>query len=198
MEILIATGNKGKILEYGLLLADLPIILLSLADVGLDGMDVEETGVTFHENAALKALTYAKESGKITLADDSGLCVDALGGQPGVHSARYGGNGLDDRGRRLALLDAMGNVPDELRIAHFECVIALADPKSMTCSYSYGICPGRILNADADGPEGFGYDALFVPDGYDQSFAQLTKETKNSISHRANAAKELIPILKQL
>ena len=198
MEILIATGNKGKIREYGNLLLDLPVTLLGPADVGLSDLDVVEDGETFEDNAKIKARAYAQASGKLTLADDSGLCVDALRGAPGIHSARYGGPGLDDAGRRHKLLSEMEPVPDEKRTAHFECVIALAVPETMSCIITYGECPGRITRIDADGPEGFGYDAIFMPDGYGKSFAQLPKDVKNDLSHRGKAAADLIPILQQI
>ena len=198
MELLIATGNKGKLREYATLLAGVDVTLLSPADVGLNGLEVVENGETFEDNAKLKARTYAQASGKLTLADDSGLCVDALKGAPGVHSARYGGGGLDDAGRRHKLLADMEHVPDQKRTAHFECVIALAVPESMTCIVTYGQCPGSIRREDADGPEGFGYDAIFAPDGYDQTFAQLPKAVKNKLSHRGAAAADLIPILRQM
>lgn len=196
MEILIATGNQGKIREYGHLLADLPVTLLSPADVGLSDFDVVEDGATFEDNARIKARAYAEASGKLTLADDSGLCVDALKGAPGVHSARYGGPGLDDTGRRHKLLAAMENVPDEKRTAHFECVIALFVPDTESCIRTYGQCPGRITRTDSDGDEGFGYDAIFMPDGYDKTFAQLPKAVKNDLSHRGKAVTDLIPVLK--
>lgn len=198
MEILIATGNKGKIREYAKLLDGLPVTLLSPADVGLNGFDVVEDGQTFEDNAKIKARAYAEASGKLTLADDSGLCVDALHGAPGIHSARYGGPDLDDAGRRHRLLAEMEQIPDEDRTAHFECVIALAVPQTMTCIVTYGECPGRITRADADGPEGFGYDAIFTPDGYGKTFAQLPKEIKNDLSHRGKAAADLIPILQRM
>ena len=197
MEILIATGNKGKIREYGNLLAGLPVTLLSPADVGLNNLDVVENGETFEDNAKIKARAYAEASGKLTLADDSGLCVDALRGAPGVHSARYGGPDLDDAGRRHKLLSEMAQIPDPNRTAHFECVIALAVPETMSCIVTYGECPGRITGADSDGPEGFGYDAIFMPDGYGKTFAQLPKEVKNDLSHRGRAAADLIPILRR-
>ena len=197
MEILVATGNKGKLREYQILLAGLPITLLSPAEVGLTDFQVEEDGETFEDNAKIKARAYAETSGKFTIADDSGLCVDALNGAPGIHSARYGGAGLDDAGRRQRLLAALAQTPDEKRAARFECVIALAVPETLTCIITYGECRGRIARADADGPEGFGYDALFLPDGYDKTFAQLPNATKNELSHRGKAAHDLLPILKR-
>lgn len=198
MELLVATGNKGKLREYEILLAEADVTLLSLSDVGLADLDVEETGDTFQQNAEQKAVAYAEASGKFALADDSGLCVDALHGEPGVRSARYGDGSLDDAGRRQKLLSALEDVPDEQRTARFECVIAVANPRTGKSIVAHGICKGRILSADQDGGEGFGYDAIFKPDGYDQSFAELSKEVKNRISHRGEAARQLLPILQQL
>lgn len=198
MELLVATSNKGKLREYGLLLANVDVTLLSLSDVGLDHLDVEETGSTFQDNAKIKARAYAQASGKFALADDSGLCVDALNGAPGVYSARYGDGGLDDAGRRQKLLRDLAHVPDAQRTAQFECVIAVANPHTGECLTAHGICRGSIRWADSDGEEGFGYDAIFQPEGYDQTFAQLPKEIKNRISHRGDAARRLVPLLQQL
>jgi non-canonical purine NTP pyrophosphatase (RdgB/HAM1 family) len=198
MEILIATGNKGKLREYARLLADVPVTLLSPADVGLEGFDVVEDGETFEDNAKIKARAYADASGKITLADDSGLCVDALKGAPGVHSARYGGAGLDDTGRRHKLLADLEHVTDDRRTAHFDCVIALFVPESELSIVSYGQCPGSITRADSDGNEGFGYDAIFMPDGYSKTFAQLPSDVKNDLSHRGKAADDLVPVLQRM
>jgi XTP/dITP diphosphohydrolase len=198
MDILIATTNQGKLREYRRLLADADVHFLSLDDVGLAELDVEETGDTFKANAELKAIAYAKASGKYALADDSGLCVDALSGEPGVYSARYGGVGLDDARRRHKLLGAMEAIPDDQRGAQFECVIAIAHPTTLECVTVRGVCRGRITRADADGPEGFGYDAIFMPDDYDITFAQFTRDEKNQISHRGVAAMKLPPVLKDL
>jgi XTP/dITP diphosphohydrolase len=198
MEILIATTNKGKHREYATLFAGLPVTLLTLDDVGLGTLDVEETGDTFHENAAIKARAYAKASGKHALADDSGLCVDALGGAPGVQSARYGGPGLDDAGRRQKLLAALKDTPDNARGAFFTCVIALADPQTDECIYAGGRCTGRIIREQRDDGHGFGYDPIFVPQGYDRTFAQIPKAEKNKISHRGVAAQRFMPELHKL
>jgi XTP/dITP diphosphohydrolase len=198
MEILIATQNKGKVREYAALFDGLPVTLLSLDDVGLGGMDVEETGATFAENAQLKALAYAQASGRLTLADDSGLCVDALDGAPGVYSARYAGPGQDDAGRRRHLLQVLDGVPLEKRGAYFACVIALADPHSGTCEVVEGRCEGRITLTEQDDGHGFGYDPLFIPDGHDRTFAQIPKAEKNRISHRGRAAQALVPVLRAM
>ncbi len=196
LELLIGTSNPGKVHEYEIMLADLNVQLLTLADVGLDKIDVEETGDTFVQNAELKALAYAEASGSYALADDSGLCVAALDGRPGVFSARYGGAGLDDKGRRELLLHEMEDVAD--RSAHFECVISLVDPRTLASQNAQGKCYGMITWQNRGGSLGFGYDAIFMPNGYSQTFAQLPQQTKNKISHRGKAIRNLIPILHDL
>jgi XTP/dITP diphosphohydrolase len=199
MDLLIGTHNQGKLREYQTLLADASVRVLGLDDVGLDTLDVDETGTTFEENARQKALAYAQASGLLALADDTGLVVDALDGRPGLHSARYGPPGLDDRGRRQHLLVEMEPVPDERRSAHFACVIVIADPSGGETYAASGSCAGHIARQDdTDGEHGFGYDAIFVPDGYDKPWSRVTKAEKNSISHRGKAARKLIPVLKQL
>ncbi|GAB4512569.1 MAG: RdgB/HAM1 family non-canonical purine NTP pyrophosphatase [Anaerolineae bacterium] len=186
LEIVIGTTNPGKLREFRTLLEDLPVTLLSLEDAGLAGMDVEETGSTFAENARIKAEAYARASGKHALADDSGLCVAALDGAPGLYSARYGDPGLDDQGRRLKLLNALQDVT--AREAHFECVITLMAPDGTEITQAAGRVDGHIMQDDQDGPQGFGYDAIFQPEGHNVSFAQLPKDEKNRISHRGRAA----------
>lgn len=198
MELLIATQNKGKVKEYQRLLADLDVNIIGLADVDLGDMDVEETGTTFEENAILKAKAYAQASGKLTLADDSGLEVDALEGRPGVYSARYGGAGLNDAGRRKHLLNEMQDVPVENRSARFRCVIAVYDATSDATFTVDGACEGRILEEERDAGKGFGYDAIFQPEGFSKSFAEITPDEKNAISHRGKAVVKLPAILEML
>jgi XTP/dITP diphosphohydrolase len=198
VELLIATQNQGKVREYQRLLADVGFEVMGLADIGLGSMDVEETGTTFAENAILKAKAYAEVSGKLALADDSGLVVDALNGAPGVYSARYGKSEFDDAGRRAFLLENMRDIPDAERTAHFTCVIAVCDPRTATVYTVEGRCNGHILQAERDGGKGFGYDALFQPNGYTQSFAELAPEEKNRISHRGQAVAKLPDVLKQI
>ena len=198
MEILIATGNKGKVKEYKQMFASLPLTLLSLQDVGLGDMDVEENGSTFEANAAIKARAYAEASGKWALADDSGLCVDALNGAPGVHSARYGGPGLTDADRRHRLLGALTDIPDDKRMARFVCVIALANPATGQCLFSQGSCAGAITRQEIDEGHGFGYDPIFTPQGHTRTFAQIPKDEKNVISHRGRAAQAIVPILREI
>lgn len=196
MDLLIGTSNVGKLREYAVLLAELPVKLLNLRDVGLDSLEVEEPYATFEENAAQKAKVYAHASGLIAVADDTGLVVDALGGRPGVYSARYGGP--TDRDRYLKLLGELENVPDDQRTARFVCVTTAADPSGEHLASGRGTVEGRIARAPGAGTEGFGYDAVFVPEGYDVCLSALSMAEKNSISHRGRAARALIPALRKL
>jgi XTP/dITP diphosphohydrolase len=198
VELLIATQNRGKVREYQQLLAALDWQVIGLADIGLQTMEVEETETTFAGNALLKAKAYAAASGKLALADDSGLVVDALDGAPGVYSARYGQPEFDDAGRRAYLLEKMGAVPTAQRTGRFVCVIALYDPRTAATYTVEGTCEGSILQEERDGGHGFGYDALFQPNGYSQTFAELAPEIKNQISHRGQAAAQLGAVLKQI
>lgn len=184
-KLLVATHNPGKVREYAQLLADLPLSVTWLDDVGV-AEAVEETGTTFTENALLKAQYYAALTGLLTWADDSGLEVDALGGRPGVYSARYGGPGLSDRQRYETLLAALAGVPESQRTARFRCVVALATPDGRTWT-TEGAVEGRILTTPR-GANGFGYDPIFFVPGYDAAMAELPKAVKNQISHRAIAA----------
>lgn len=198
MDLLIGTGNAGKLNEYRVLLADVPVRLLVLRDVGLAEMSVAETGGTVEANARIKALAYSQASGLLTLADDTGLMVDALGGAPGVDAAYYGGPGLTMAQRRARLLDALADVPDERRTARFVCVIILANPATGELVTVQGTCEGHIARAEAEGEYGFGYDALFIPQGYDRPWSQLPPEDKNRISHRGQAARQIVPWLRRL
>lgn len=195
--LLVATQNKGKLAEYRDLLADLPVQILGTADVGLAEFDVDESGTTFEDNARLKAIGYANASGLLAIADDSGLAVDALDGRPGVYSARYGGAGLDDAGRRRLLLDEMRDIEDSRRGARFVCVIAVSEPNGGRFISAPGYCVGRVLR-DERGTGGFGYDRLFLPDGESETFAELSAERKHAISHRGQAALSLKPLLAAL
>ncbi len=182
-----ATRNRGKLREAAAILGG-SVELIGAEEAGLP--EVEETGETFDENASLKAEAAAAATGLPSLADDSGLCVDALGGQPGVRSARYGGPGIEagsagDAERRRRLLEALREVPDERRTARFVCVVALAAPGVPT-RLARGVCEGRIAREER-GAGGFGYDPVFVPAGHDRTFAELPAETKNRLSHRARA-----------
>jgi XTP/dITP diphosphohydrolase len=184
-ELLIATRNAGKLIEVRSLLSDLPVRLLSLSEFP-ETTEVEETGETFAENAALKARVYATQTRRVTLADDSGLEVDALGGAPGVFSARYAGEGASDAERNARLLSDLARAIDRTRRARFVCSIAIADAEARVLNISTGICEGRIAD-EPHGANGFGYDPLFIPDGYAQTFGQLSQEIKKKISHRARA-----------
>lgn len=198
MDLLIATQNQGKLREYRRILADSNVHILGLDDIGLSDLDVEETGTTFAENAALKAKAYGAASGILTLADDSGLMVDALNGEPGVYSARYGKSNFDDAGRRQHLLENMHDVPADKRSARFKCVIAIYDPATKQTYAVDGTCEGQIMFEERDAGKGFGYDALFQPTGYTKTFAQLRTDEKNRISHRGQAARQVPEILAQL
>lgn len=188
MKILVATHNKGKLREYAELLANLPVEWVSLADVGIEE-EVNETGETFEENARLKAIAYARQSGLLTLADDSGLEVEALGGAPGVQSARYAGPGASDQDRYRLLLANLEGVPDEDRRARFVCVIAVATPEGDVIT-AEGYRGGYILR-EAHGENGFGYDPVFWIPGFRVTMAELEPEMKNRISHRAQAVKAI-------
>lgn len=190
--LLIATHNPGKVAEYKSILADLPVTLTYLDEVGITE-DVEETETTFEGNALLKARHYSGLTGLWTWADDSGLEVDALDGRPGVLSARYGGKGLTDADRYRKLLGEMADVPEAQRSARFRCVVALVAPdgQAATCD---GRLEGRIAY-EPKGSNGFGYDPIFYIPGFQCSLAELEKDVKNQISHRAEAAakaKELL------
>lgn len=193
--LLIATRNPGKLREYEQLVAGLPLSLTYLAREDISH-EVEETGESFSENAIRKAQQYARISGLLTLADDSGLEVDALGGEPGVHSARYAGPGADDADRYQLLLERMQGVPWEGRGARFRCVIAIAEPGGKTY-VAEGTCEGMIALAPQGG-YGFGYDPVFYLPEHDRTMAQLPPEVKNRISHRARAAQEIRSILERV
>lgn len=188
--ILVATSNNHKLGEYATLLNLPNLQLLSLRDVGIVA-DAPEDGTTFTANALQKAHYYAQKSGHITLADDSGIVVDALGGAPGVYSARYGTPDLDDVGRRrllLANLNALGPVN---RSARFVCVIAVVTPAGQEL-WSEGICEGQIAHTEA-GEGGFGYDPVFWLPTHNCTIAQLNATQKNTLSHRGKAVRGIAP-----
>lgn len=193
--LLIATNNPGKLQEYQTLLTDLPLALTWLEREGIE-LEVEETGESFRENAVLKARAYARASGLLTLADDSGLEVDALGGEPGVLSSRYAGPKADDEERVRLLLRKLAGVAWEERTARFRCVIALATPQGKVQTVE-GSCEG-IIAFEPWGEHGFGYDPVFYPSPFDRTMAQLPPEVKNRISHRARAAEKARAILRGL
>ena len=181
--LVIASRNENKVREIRVLLTGLPFAVLSARE--LTDLDVDEDGKTFAANAGKKALEISRAVGLRALADDSGLVVDALGGQPGVLSARFAGEPADDERNNEKLLDMLAGVPDEKRSARFVCVAALADPLGNLRLWQ-GEVSGRILFGRR-GPSGFGYDPLFIPNGYDKTFAELSMEEKNRISHRGQA-----------
>ena len=186
-KLLLATNNRAKVREYAILLQGIPYRIVSLEDVNISEQ-VEETGTSFKENAILKARRYAELSGLTTIADDSGLEVDALGGEPGVRSARYAGKGASDKERIDFLLKKLVDVPWEKRQAQFRCVIAIAYPdgKVQICQ---GQCSG-ILTFAPLGDNGFGYDPIFYLSDLHKTMAELSMSEKNAISHRGKAAAE--------
>lgn len=193
MKLLVATQNPGKVREFRLLLAPLEATICFPSDLGLD-IDVPEDGDTYTDNASQKALAYAQASGLLTLADDSGLEVDALDGAPGIHSARYApGHDVD---RVTALLARLKDVPPEQRAARFRCVVVIVSPDGETHS-AEGVCEGRITSEPA-GQGGFGYDPVFFLPEYDCTMAQISREEKNHISHRARAVEAALPGLRAL
>lgn len=183
--LLLGTRNPGKIREITSILEDSGWSFASLRDFDVPDSP-EETGDTYAENAIAKARFYAAATGLIALADDSGLEVEALGGAPGVLSARYAGSGASDGDRRELLLAELGAIGDHERRARFVAVVAIADSDGTVLNVSEGICEGRIT-LEARGRGGFGYDPLFIPEGYDQTFAELREHVKNRISHRGRA-----------
>lgn len=188
-QIIIATKNKGKVREFNDFFRTYGIEVLSLLDLDSDIPDIEETGATFEENAALKAEQIANLLNKPVLADDSGLMVDALDGAPGVYSARYAGEKKSDYANNEKLLNALKDVPEEKRTAKFICVLAVSVPGEETV-FQTGICEGKI-GFEPQGNNGFGYDPLFIPNGYTNTMAEISSEEKNRISHRSQAIKKL-------
>jgi XTP/dITP diphosphohydrolase len=191
-KLVIATHNQGKLLEYRQLLDDLPLEVISLDDLGIT-VDAPETGRTFAENAQLKAQAYAEMTGLATWADDSGLEVDALGGRPGVYSARYGGAGLSDPDRVRLLLHELDGLPAPQRTARFRCAVAIALPNGSLHTVEDAV-EGLIAPAPR-GANGFGYDPVFLLPDRNLTMAELPPSVKNRISHRgkaAHAAKQLI------
>jgi XTP/dITP diphosphohydrolase len=191
--LLVATKNEGKVAELRRILADLDVELVSADELGLP--DVEETGETFEANALLKARAQAAASGLMTIADDSGLEVDALGGAPGVHSARYAGHAGPGAAAANVrkLLTALEGVPDAARSARFRCVLALVDPEDPReghAALAEGRCEGWVAR-EPSGHGGFGYDPIFLPEGMGCTMAELGDTEKDAISHRGRACAAL-------
>jgi len=195
LKLLLATVNQGKVREYKMLLRGLPFELATLAEQGITTV-VSEVGDSLEENARLKATVLAEQSQLLTLADDSGLEVDALGGEPGRLSARYAGEGASDRDRINYLLSRLKDVPWPERSASFRCVIAVATPGGVVelCS---GECQG-FITSEPRGEEGFGYDPIFYLPELDKTMAELPLEIKNQISHRGQASREAYQLLERL
>jgi len=187
--LLLGTRNPGKVIEITTILADSSWTFSSLQEFALVGPAAED-GVTYAENAIAKARFYAAATGLLALADDSGLEVAALSGAPGVYSARYAGEGATDADRRKLLLSELAKIDARDRRARFVAAVAIATPDGEVLNLCEGICEGTIT-LEPRGASGFGYDPLFVPDGYEQTFAELSDDIKNRISHRARALMQL-------
>ena len=195
MRLLIASSNKGKLAEIMALLQDIPLDAVLPSDVGIQ-MEVEEDGTTYAENSRKKALAYCHASGLVTLADDSGLEVDALGGQPGLHSARFSGKpGATDADRRKFLLEKLTGHPQPWPAA-FRSTVVIATPDGRTFTLD-GECRGEIIPEER-GTNGFGYDPIFLVEGMDRTMAELSMDEKNSLSHRARAILASRPVLMEL
>ncbi|MER5205964.1 RdgB/HAM1 family non-canonical purine NTP pyrophosphatase [Streptomyces sp. NPDC002825] len=195
--LILATRNAGKITELHAILADAGLDLdLVGADAYPEIPDVKETGVTFAENALLKAHALAQATGLPAIADDSGLCVDVLNGAPGIFSARWAGTHGDDKANLTLLLAQLSDIADEHRGAHFACAAALALPDG-TERVVEGRMPGTLRHAPV-GTNGFGYDPILQPEGHEVTCAQLTPAEKNAISHRGKAFRALVPVVREL
>jgi len=194
-KLLLATNNQAKVREYKSLLHSLPYELVTLAEQGITTV-VSEVGETMEENARLKATLLADKSRLLALADDSGLAVDALGGEPGLLSARYAGENASDKDRVSYLLSRLKGVPWQKRSACFHCVIAIATPDGEV-EFCSGECRGMIT-LDPRGEQGFGYDPIFYLPELDKTMAELPSEMKNQISHRGQAARKVYQVLERL
>ena len=194
MDLVIATSNQHKLKEFKAILKGFPLTILSLKDFP-DIPAVVEDGKSFYENAIKKALTVARHTDKITVADDSGIEVDALDGKPGVYSARFAGEDATDEANNTKLLKELEGVSSDKRGACFTCVLVIAQPDGET-AFVEGACRGTIIH-EARGEYGFGYDPLFLVPEYDKTFSEITPEEKNKISHRARALEKLLKILPQ-
>lgn len=188
-QLIVATKNNGKADEFKTFFDAFPIKVVSLLDLPEAVPDIDETGLTFEANAAIKAEEIADRMQTPVLADDSGLMIDALNGRPGVFSARYAGEPTNDEKNRMKVLEELKGVTTEKRGARFVCVLAIAAPQQETVFYN-GICDGSIT-WEPKGENGFGYDPIFTPEGYRQTMAELDPPVKNTISHRSRAFKHL-------
>lgn len=195
-DLVLGTHNAKKLIELRLLLPEDKVDLTSLSQIP-EAIEVEETGDTFASNAALKATEQAKHLGRWVLAEDSGLTVDALGGQPGVYSARYAGTHGDDEANNDKLLSELEGVPAEKRGAQFNCYLCLSDPDGNVVLETHGKCGGRIANKRS-GTAGFGYDPLFIIPEYHRTFGELDLTVKRALSHRSRALRAMIPKMLRL
>ncbi|MEO1618722.1 MAG: RdgB/HAM1 family non-canonical purine NTP pyrophosphatase [Planctomycetota bacterium] len=195
-DLVLGTHNQKKLVELRLLLPAQHYRLESLAEIP-SAIEVDETGETFAENAALKATEQAKHLGRWVLAEDSGLCVDALKGAPGVYSARFAGTHGDDAANNAKLLSDLEGVAPPSRGAHYRCEICLSDPQGVVQITAGGVCKGRI-RTEASGAGGFGYDPLFEIREYHKTFAELDLTVKRALSHRSRALREFLPQLRRL
>ncbi len=193
MKLIAASQNKHKLVEINEITKGFGFELVPMNEAGLGDLEIEETGTTFEENSLIKAETVCRLTGCAAIADDSGLMVDALGGAPGVYSARFAGEHGDDAANRRKLLEELAEVPDGQRGAKFVCVITIVYPDGRRV-VARGECPGAIIREER-GNGGFGYDPLFVPEGLSQTFAEVPQEVKNSMSHRARALEKLSELL---
>jgi XTP/dITP diphosphohydrolase len=193
-DLIIATRNKKKLVEIKELLADLDFNVLSISDFS-DIPDIEEDMDTFEGNASKKAIQIAQITGKLTLADDSGLEIDYLNGKPGIHSARFAGENATDEDRNKKVLGLMEGVPKHRRTARFKCAIAIVENEFMRIVT--GVCEGEIAT-EPKGDQGFGYDPIFIVPSYGKTFAELGAEIKNQISHRAIALRKAREVLKMI
>lgn len=196
LTVVLATSNVGKLHELRALLGDLPIQFLTATEVLGHSPEIVEDGLTFRDNALIKARAIARATLSVALADDSGLECDALGGRPGVRSARFAHERATDAENNAALLSELAAVEDSARSARFRCVLALLDPaRESEPAFSEGSCEGRIARVPR-GQGGFGYDPLFVVDGHEgRAMAELSEEEKNRVSHRARAVQAMRPML---
>ncbi len=195
-DLVLGTNNQKKLIELRLMLPEQHYSLHCLAEIP-ESIEVEETGATFSENAALKATEQAKHLGRWVLAEDSGLAVDALGGAPGVYSARYAGSHGDDQANNEKLLAELDGVPLEKRTARYHCQVCLSDPEGNVRITTGGTCSGRIRFQPVGGG-GFGYDPLFEIPEYHKTFAELDLTVKRALSHRSRALRKFLPQLRRL
>jgi len=196
-KVILASNNRHKADEFLQIfnVEKIEISILMPADLYLTGFDVVESGITFEENALIKAKAFYEAAGMPAISDDSGLEIDALSLRPGVYSARYSGENANDKSNRIKVLDELSGVPENKRTARFRSVICYFDGEITI--FGVGKVEGRIINEER-GERGFGYDSIFIPNGYNETFAEMSQQDKNSISHRKNAIMDFIEKYKLL